>query len=215
MLLCVSGVILTVLFFAIKYGFGDGKGRPNKKTSVPGMESSDPELGNLGDMGEAGSLHHFLLGLHEKYGDIVSFYWGKQLTVSISSPDLFKEHSRLFNRPAELFALFLPLNTVDSIQYANGPEGQVRHVAYSRCFSETAMEKYYSVIQQTTNETMLKIDRLTEDEHVPLKEYMFSFAIKTAMLAIYGDSFNDDAEVLKLKRSYDVAWGRNGKPGVR
>ena len=35
-------------------------------------------MGNLLDMGKAGSLHEYLMLLHEKYGSIVGFWWGKK-----------------------------------------------------------------------------------------------------------------------------------------
>ena len=63
--------------------------------------------GNLPDISQAGSLHEFLMGLHEKYGKIASFWMGDQLTVSIASPELFKEHSHVFDRPREYILLHL------------------------------------------------------------------------------------------------------------
>ena len=55
--------------------------------------------GNFPDMGAAGSLHEFLMKLHKTYGSIASFWFGKTFTVSIASPELFKEHIGLFDRP--------------------------------------------------------------------------------------------------------------------
>ena len=55
--------------------------------------------GNLPDIQKAGSLHEFLMILHKNYGDIASFWFGHQLTVSIASPQLFKEHAKPFDRP--------------------------------------------------------------------------------------------------------------------
>lgn len=61
--------------------------------------------GNLSDINDAGSLHEFLVDLHERFGPIASFWWGKQYTVSIASPDLFKEHQHVFDRPRKFFLL--------------------------------------------------------------------------------------------------------------
>ena len=55
--------------------------------------------GNLPDIQKAGSLHEFLMVLHKNYGDIASFWFGQQLTVSIASPQLFKKHAKSFDRP--------------------------------------------------------------------------------------------------------------------
>ena len=55
--------------------------------------------GNLPDIGRAGSLHEFLMELHEEYGSIASFWMGEKLVVSIASPELFKQHLSVFDRP--------------------------------------------------------------------------------------------------------------------
>lgn len=55
--------------------------------------------GNLSDVDKAGSLHEFLVDLHKKFGPIASFWWGQDYVVSIASPELFKEHQYVFDRP--------------------------------------------------------------------------------------------------------------------
>lgn len=57
--------------------------------------------GNLADIAKAGSLHEYLLGLHQKYGDIAALQMGKEMVVSICSPELFREHSNVFDRPGK------------------------------------------------------------------------------------------------------------------
>lgn len=59
--------------------------------------------GNLPDISRAGSLHEFLMDLHKKYGSIASFWMGKQLVASIASPELFKEHLNVFDRPRKFY----------------------------------------------------------------------------------------------------------------
>ena len=56
-------------------------------------------MGNLLDMGKAGSLHEYLMLLHEKYGSIVGFLWGKKYVVSLASPEYWKEVNHIFDRP--------------------------------------------------------------------------------------------------------------------
>jgi len=57
--------------------------------------------GNFPDIQAAGSLHEFLVELHQTYGPIASLWWGPRLTVSIASPELFKEQSKVFDRPGK------------------------------------------------------------------------------------------------------------------
>lgn len=56
-------------------------------------------------MTKAGSLHEFVRDLHAEYGPIVSFWMGKEFTVSIASPELFKEVAHLFDRPGKAVSL--------------------------------------------------------------------------------------------------------------
>ena len=58
---------------------------------IPGVKPRSKEMGNLEDIGDAGSLHLFLAGLHGTYGKIASFWFGTQQVVSIACPDLIKE----------------------------------------------------------------------------------------------------------------------------
>ena len=55
--------------------------------------------GNLPDIKSCGSFHQFLEEIHDIYGDIASFFFGPKLCVSIASPELFKEQSKVFDRP--------------------------------------------------------------------------------------------------------------------
>jgi cytochrome P450 family 20 subfamily A len=205
--LCAAGLIygvLLLLLLLLKYGFRTHN--QSKGVRVPGLERTHPELGNLEDISTAGSVYEFLTTLHGKYGGIASFWWGKQWAVSISTPELFKQHARLFDRPRELYTLFEPMFTSEAITYANGPEGQHRHTAYSRCFSEAAMNNYCPAMQANTKGILHKLRSLSQDEHVPLKEYMFAFANKTVLQAVYGKRFEDDDAILRLEHSHGVVW---------
>lgn len=57
--------------------------------------------GNLLDMAKAGSVHEYLIKLHEKYGEIASFLWGKEYAVSLSSVDYWKEIQPIFDKPCK------------------------------------------------------------------------------------------------------------------
>lgn len=55
--------------------------------------------GNLEDIARAGSQHEYLKDLHQKYGNITAFWIGKEMVVSICSPELLKKHAGVFDRP--------------------------------------------------------------------------------------------------------------------
>ena len=58
-------------------------------------------LGDLGLMSKHGSLHQYLLHLHDNgRTPITVFWWGTQRVVSICSPQLFKDTMKLTYRPS-------------------------------------------------------------------------------------------------------------------
>lgn len=46
-------------------------------------------------------MHEFLVGLHERFGEVASFWFGTQYCVSVASARLFKEVQVLFDRPGK------------------------------------------------------------------------------------------------------------------
>lgn len=66
-------------------------------------------LGNLAMITREGGLHKFLQQHHKKFGPIFSFYWGKELVVSLGSPQLFKDVQTLFDRPSKNMTFVLVL----------------------------------------------------------------------------------------------------------
>ena len=53
-------------------------------------------------MARAGSVHEYLIELHEKYGEIVGFWWGKEYAVSLSSIEYWKEIQPIFDKPCKM-----------------------------------------------------------------------------------------------------------------
>ncbi|XP_076460830.1 cytochrome P450 20A1-like isoform X2 [Babylonia areolata] len=146
------------------------------------------------------------MGLHKEFGPIASFWWGKQHVVSIGSHELFKQHQAFFNRPAELFRMFEPFITPHSIQYANDADGKLRRQAYDKVFNYNSLGFYYERLQKVADEVTIKWEKAEADDHFPLGDHMFLYAVKAALIGLLGDKFKDDKEALAFKHSYDVAW---------
>ncbi|GFO36254.1 cytochrome p450 20a1-like, partial [Plakobranchus ocellatus] len=163
--------------------------------------------GNLSDIGRAGSLHEFLLDLHEQYGPIAGFWFGQMYTVSIASPELFKAHSNVFDRPASLFSLFEPLIGSASIQYANGADGRSRRQHYDRAFGHDRLPAYYNMFQRAADLFVKKWSSKNEQDHIPLSEDTFIFAIRAALLTVLGEYFRDEKLLLSFQNAYEKAWG--------
>lgn len=198
-------VFAAVFFLALLVAIFRYYPASKRVSTVPGLNPSGDD-GNFSDISKAGSLHEFLTELHAKYGPIASFWWGSQYTVSISSPELFKEHHHVFDRPPLLFKMFEPFTTEHSIQYANGDDGKSRRQDFDKVFDFEKLGIYYEQLQEIANEIAGKWSRVAPEDHLALGEQMFLFAVKAALVALMGDNFKNDKEALAFKHSYDVAW---------
>ncbi|XP_016064372.1 PREDICTED: cytochrome P450 20A1 isoform X2 [Miniopterus natalensis] len=59
---------------------------------IPGITPTEEKDGNLPDIVNSGSLHEFLVNLHERYGPVVSFWFGRRPVVSLGTVDVLKQH---------------------------------------------------------------------------------------------------------------------------
>ncbi|KAL8600516.1 hypothetical protein ACOMHN_005010 [Nucella lapillus] len=57
------------------------------------------DLGTWETSAKQAVFTEFLMGLHKKFGPVVSFWWEKQYTVSIATAELYKQHQHLSDRP--------------------------------------------------------------------------------------------------------------------
>lgn len=195
----VFGLIVILLF---TFDFRSS----SKGPSIPGEESSDSEMGNLLDIGKAGSLHEYLMLLYERYGPIAGLWWGKKYVVSLASPEYWKEVQPIFDRPPELFKMFEPLIGKKSIQYANGPEGRKRRQMIDRSFSHEAVKDYYEHFAQIAKETADKFATYSPQEHVPLGKHMVAMAIRAISAAGMGRTFMENNDIYKLETMYETCW---------
>ncbi|XP_016017412.2 cytochrome P450 20A1 isoform X3 [Rousettus aegyptiacus] len=61
-------------------------------SGIPGITPTEEKDGNLPDIMNSGSLHEFLVNLHERFGPVVSFWFGRRLVVSLGTVDVLKQH---------------------------------------------------------------------------------------------------------------------------
>ena len=171
------------------------------------MKPSSKEMGNLEDLGKAGSLHQFLLGLHDQYGKITSFWFGSQQVVSISSPEMFKEQQNVFDRPPLLFQLFEPFIGPKSLQYANKEDGKSRRKEYDRSMSHKSMTNYFEEFNCIATEV---IDALSRDMEQGINEHalcthMARFALKVDLITMFGN-ISDEATITEFHDNYSICW---------
>ncbi|XP_073162584.1 cytochrome P450 20A1 isoform X3 [Lepidochelys kempii] len=174
------------------------------------MTPTDEKDGNLPDIVTSGSLHEFLVNLHEKYGPVVSFWFGRRLVVSVGSIDLLKQHINP-NRTSDPFEMMLKsLLRYQSGLSGDAGESHLRKKLYENGVTKS-LQSNFAVIQKLSEELLAKWLSFPESQHVPLCQHMLGFAMKSVTQTAMGGSFEDDREVIRFRRNHDAIWAEIGK----
>ncbi|KAF4796778.1 Cytochrome P450 20A1 [Turdus rufiventris] len=179
-------------------------------SGIPGLAPTDEKDGNLPDIIVSSSLHEFLVNLHEKYGPLVSFWFGRRLVVSLGSIDLLKQHVNP-NRLLDPFETMLKslLRYQSSLNGDTG-ESHMRRKLYENGVTKS-LQSNFALIQKLSEELLAKWLSLPEAQHVPLCQHMLGFAMKSVTQTAMGSSFEDDREVIRFRRHHDAIWSEIGK----
>ncbi|NXT99976.1 CP20A protein, partial [Buphagus erythrorhynchus] len=179
-------------------------------SGIPGLAPTDEKDGNLPDIIASNSLHEFLVNLHEKYGPLVSFWFGRRLVVSLGSIDLLKQHVNP-NRLLDPFETMLKslLRYQSSLNGDTG-ESHMRRKLYENGVTKS-LQSNFALIQKLSEELLAKWLSLPEAQHVPLCQHMLGFAMKSVTQTSMGSSFEDDREVIRFRRHHDAIWSEIGK----
>ncbi|KAH3717277.1 cytochrome P450 20A1-like [Dreissena polymorpha] len=180
----------------------------SKKSSppIPGMQPSSQKEGNHGDISKAGSLHQFLVQLHAQFGPLASFWWGRTRMVSICEETLFRQHTTAFNRPYEMFDLFMPLLGARSLEYANGDDGKSRRKVYDRVFTHGSIRKYIEPFQEAADDIVRKWTSYSPGEHVPVCSHMTVFALRSVLASLFGKAMSTDQQISQFRKIYETIW---------
>uniref|UniRef100_A0A6I8R7W9 Cytochrome P450 family 20 subfamily A member 1 n=1 Tax=Xenopus tropicalis TaxID=8364 RepID=A0A6I8R7W9_XENTR len=173
----------------------------------PVREASD---GNLQDIVNSGSLHEFLVNLHERFGPVASFWFGRRLVVSLGSLDLLKQHINP-NKTSDPFQMMLK----SLLGYQSGVIGEAAESHVQKKLFENgiikALHSNFSVVIKLSEELLAKWLTYPQSQHVPLCQHMLGFAMKSVTQTAMGSSFDDDQEVIHFRRNHDAIWSEIGK----
>jgi len=176
------------------------KNEMQQQKDVPGLQKSDPVLGNLPDMFKAGSLLKFLQELHAQFGPIAS-YWHKDVfTVSLADPKYFKITEKMFDRHPAMFEFALPLISWKSMQYLNGDFGRNRYKFMAQPFGFSGCEK---ALEKMTNVVKEDIFKWNVHENIPLHEKMLKMAINIITKTNFGCHFQEEKNSEILLKEYE------------
>ncbi|OCT61314.1 hypothetical protein XELAEV_18047341mg [Xenopus laevis] len=170
---------------------------------IPGLAPTEEKDGNLQDIVNSGSLHEFLVNLHERFGPVASFWFGRWLVVSFGSLDLLKQHINP-NKTYDPFQMMLKsLLGYQSGVIGEAAESHVQKKLYENGITK-ALYSNFIVIIKLSEELLAKWGTYPQSQHVPLCQHMLGFAMKSITQIALGSSFEDDREVIRFRRNHDA-----------
>ncbi|XP_048857721.1 cytochrome P450 20A1 isoform X2 [Brienomyrus brachyistius] len=185
---------------------------PTSRTAsgIPGLTPTEEKDGNLQDIVNKGSLHEFLVSLHDRFGPAASFWFGRRPVVSLGSVDLLRQHINP-NRTTDSFETMLK----SLLGYQSGLGGGVtetllRKKVYESAIDQT-LEKNYPLLLKLVEELVEKWQSFPESQHTPLYAHLLGLAMKCVTQLAMGDRFRDDAEVIHFRRNHEAIWSEIGK----
>ncbi|XP_006862032.1 PREDICTED: cytochrome P450 20A1-like [Chrysochloris asiatica] len=178
-------------------------------SGIPGITPTEEKDGNLPDIVNSGSLHEFLVNMHERYGSVVSFWFGRHLVVSLGTVEVLKQHINP-NKTLDPFDTMLK----SLLKYQSGggdaSENHMRKKLYENGVTN-CLQSNFPLLLKLSEELLDKWLSYPESQHVPLCQHMLGFAMKSVTQMIMGSTFEDDQEVIRFQKSHGTVWSEIGK----
>ncbi|XP_033285584.1 cytochrome P450 20A1 isoform X3 [Orcinus orca] len=172
---------------------------------IPGITPTEEKDGNLPDIVNSGSLHEFLVNLHERYGPVVSFWFGRRLVVSLGSVDVLKQHINP-NKTSDPFETMLK----SLLRYQSESENLMRKKLYENGVTDS-LRSNFALLLKLSEELLDKWLSYPESQHVPLCQHMLGFAMKSVTQMVMGSTFEDEQEVIRFQKNHGTVWSEIGK----
>uniref|UniRef100_A0A8C1NIH7 Cytochrome P450, family 20, subfamily A, polypeptide 1 n=1 Tax=Cyprinus carpio TaxID=7962 RepID=A0A8C1NIH7_CYPCA len=166
--------------------------------------------GNLPDIVNKGSLHEFLVGLHDEFGSVASFWFGRRPVVSLGAVDQLRQHINP-NWTTDSFETML--KSLLSYQSGSGvgvTESMIRKKVYEGAIDKT-LENNFPLLLQLVEELVDKWASYPKSQHTPLCAHLLGLAMKAVTQLAMGSRFQDDAEVIRFRKNHEAIWSEIGK----
>uniref|UniRef100_H0XCP6 Cytochrome P450 family 20 subfamily A member 1 n=1 Tax=Otolemur garnettii TaxID=30611 RepID=H0XCP6_OTOGA len=167
---------------------------------IPGIPPTEEKDGNLPDIVHSGSLHEFLVNLHERYGPVVSFWFGRRLVVSLGTIDVLKQHINP-NKTLDSFETMLKSLLRYQSGCGSGSENHMRKKLYENGVTDS-LQSNFDLLLKLSEELLDKWLSYPESQHVPLSQHMLGFAMKSVTQMVMGSTFEDDQEVIRFQKNH-------------
>ncbi|XP_037021907.2 cytochrome P450 20A1 isoform X2 [Artibeus jamaicensis] len=193
---------------------GRGRGSEGSEASrqaagIPGITPTEEKDGNLPDIVNSGSLHEFLVHLHERHGPVVSFWFGRRLVVSLGTVDVLKQHINP-NQTSDPFETMLK----SLLRYQSGDGNVSENFTRKKLYENgvaNSLKSNFALLLKLSKELLDKWLSYPESQHVPLCQHMLGFAMKSVTRMVMGSTFEDDQEVIRFQKNHGIVWSEIGK----
>uniref|UniRef100_A0A3P9JGZ1 Cytochrome P450 20A1 n=1 Tax=Oryzias latipes TaxID=8090 RepID=A0A3P9JGZ1_ORYLA len=181
-----------------------------RASGVPGLFPTDEKDGNLQDIVDRGSLHEFLVGLHEQFGPVASFWFGRQPVVSLGSVDPLRQHINPNHTTDSFETMLKSLLGYQAGAGGGANESVMRKKLYESAINN-ALKNSFPAVLKVAEELVDKWSSVPEDQHIPLCAHLLGLALKTVTQLALGERFKDDAEVISFRKNHEAIWSEIGK----
>uniref|UniRef100_A0A667XLS7 Cytochrome P450, family 20, subfamily A, polypeptide 1 n=1 Tax=Myripristis murdjan TaxID=586833 RepID=A0A667XLS7_9TELE len=174
-----------------------------RASGIPGLNPTDEKDGNLQDIVNRGSLHEFLVSLHQEFGPVASFWFGGRPVVSLGAVDQLRQHINP-NRTTDSFETMLKSLLGYQAGAAGGAtETLMRKKLYESAINNT-LKNNFPLMLKLVEELVAKWTSFPEAQHIPLCAHLLGLAMKTVTQAALGQRFRDDSEVIRFRKNHDA-----------
>uniref|UniRef100_A0A8D3CNR8 Cytochrome P450, family 20, subfamily A, polypeptide 1 n=1 Tax=Scophthalmus maximus TaxID=52904 RepID=A0A8D3CNR8_SCOMX len=162
------------------------------------------------DIVNRGSLHEFLVSLHQEFGSVASFWFGGRPVVSLGSVDQLRQHINPNHTTDSFETMLKSLLGYQSGMGGGASETMIRKKLYESAINNT-LRNSFPLVLKLVEELVGKWKSIPEDQHTPLCAHLLGLAMKTVTQLALGERFNDDAEVISFRKNHDAIWSEIGK----
>uniref|UniRef100_A0A669C415 Cytochrome P450, family 20, subfamily A, polypeptide 1 n=1 Tax=Oreochromis niloticus TaxID=8128 RepID=A0A669C415_ORENI len=181
-----------------------------RASGIPGLNPTDEKDGNLQDIIDRGSLHEFLVSLHDEYGSVASFWFGGRPVVSLGSVSELQQHINPNHTTDSFETMLKSLLGYKSGMGGGASESVMRKKVYESAINST-LKNNFPLVLKLVDELVKKWKSFPEGQHTPLCAHLLGLAMKTVTQLALGERFSDDAEVLAFRKNHDAIWSEIGK----
>ncbi|XP_042260848.1 cytochrome P450 20A1 isoform X1 [Thunnus maccoyii] len=181
-----------------------------RASGIPGFNPTDEKDGNLQDIVNRGSLHEFLVSLHQEFGSVASFWFGGRPVVSLGSVHQLRQHINPNHTTDSFETMLKSLLGYQSGMGGGASETVIRKKVYEGAINSTLKNNFPHLLK-VVEELVGKWKSFPEDQHIPLCAHLLGLSMKTVTQLALGERFKDDADVISFRKNHDAIWSEIGK----